>query len=90
MESSFGTAAAAAGKIRIKLESETSAELELDVKGTDKVENIIKIIKKAWGDKDDFITIYHQGIVMREDQILSDYNLINGSVLKVKVSADCL
>lgn len=73
--------------MKIKVESETS-ELHLEVKETDKVENLIKTIKKAWADGTDYITLYYQGEEIRNDQLLSSYRIVDGSVIKVKVSAD--
>lgn len=74
-------------RMKVKVESETS-ELHLEVKETEKVENLMKTIKKAWADGTDFINLYYKGEEMKKDQPLSFYHIVDGSVIKLKVSAD--
>nr|GLL24817.1 hypothetical protein A4A49_13655 [Ipomoea trifida]GMC82196.1 hypothetical protein A4A49_13655 [Ipomoea batatas]GME12230.1 hypothetical protein A4A49_13655 [Ipomoea batatas] len=72
-------------KMRIKVESPTS-EFRVEVKESDKVRDLIKIVKQAWGTE--YMTLHCNSAEMHGDQPLSAYNLRDGSVIKVRVFAD--
>lgn len=69
-------------KIRVKVESPTS-EFQVEVKGSDKVKDLIKIVKKVWGS--DYMLLRHNSVEMQIDQPLSAYDVKDGSVIKVNV-----
>ncbi|OIT30393.1 hypothetical protein A4A49_13655 [Nicotiana attenuata] len=69
-------------KIRVKVESPTS-EFQVEVKGSDKVKDLIKIVKKVWGS--DYMLLRHNSVEMQSDQPLSAYDVKDGSVIKVNV-----
>ncbi|OIT40612.1 hypothetical protein A4A49_22931 [Nicotiana attenuata] len=73
-------------KLKIKVESETS-EFNVKIKETDKVGDLLEIIKVNWGD-DCSYKLEHYSIEMKTDQPLSAYNLRDGSVVKVTCFAD--
>nr|GMC79645.1 hypothetical protein A4A49_13655 [Ipomoea batatas] len=66
-------------KMRIKVESPTS-EFRVEVKESDKVRDLIKIVKQAWGTE--YMTLHCNSAEMHGDQPLSAYNLRDGSVIK--------
>ncbi|CAN4109603.1 unnamed protein product [Withania somnifera] len=72
-------------KIRVKMESPTS-EFHVEVKASDKVKDLIKIVKKVWGS--DYMLLRHNSVEMKSDQTLSAYGVKNGSVIKVTVFAE--
>lgn len=72
-------------KIRVKVESPTS-EFYVEVKASDKVKDLIKIVKKVWGS--DYMLLRHNSVEMKSDQNLSTYGVKNGSVIKVTVFAE--
>ncbi|CAN4121516.1 unnamed protein product [Withania somnifera] len=81
--------AAGEGKLTINVKSPTS-EMYTEVKEADKVRDLEKLIKKAWGDNndndnDDYIALYYKSIQLKSDQLLSSYNLRDGSVVTVSV-----
>lgn len=71
--------------IRIRIESPTS-EFRVEVKEKDKVKDLEKIIKQAWGD--DYMTLHCNSAEMNSDHPLNAYHLRDGSVVKVRVFAD--
>ncbi|KAM3288163.1 hypothetical protein P3S67_021593 [Capsicum chacoense] len=72
-------------KIRIKVESPTS-EFQVEVKASEKVKDLIKVVKKVWGS--DYMLLSHNSVEMKSDQNLSVYGVKNGSVIKVTVFAE--
>ncbi|KAH0720932.1 hypothetical protein R3W88_027857 [Solanum pinnatisectum] len=72
-------------KIKVKVESPTS-EFYVEVKASDKVKDLIKIVKKVWGS--DYMLLSHNSVEMKGDQTLSTYGVKNGSVIKVTVFAE--
>ncbi|WMV52368.1 hypothetical protein MTR67_045753 [Solanum verrucosum] len=72
-------------KIKVKVESPTS-EFYVEVKASDKVKDLIKIVKKVWGS--DYMLLSHNSVEMKGDQTLSTYGVTNGSVIKVTVFAE--
>ncbi|KAF3617378.1 hypothetical protein BC332_26299 [Capsicum chinense] len=72
-------------KIRIKVESPTS-EFQVEVKASEKVKDLIKVVKKVWGS--DYMLLRHNSVEMKSDQNLSVYGVKNGSVIKVTVFAE--
>lgn len=72
-------------KIRVKVESPTS-EFQVEVKGSDKVKDLIKIVKKVWGS--DYMLLRHNSVEMQIDQPLSAYDVKDGSVIRVNVFAE--
>ncbi|CAN4121517.1 unnamed protein product [Withania somnifera] len=72
-------------KVIVKVESPTS-EFLVEVKGSEKVEDLIKIVKKAWGS--DYMLLSHNSVEMKVDEILSTYDVNEGSIIKVKVFAE--
>lgn len=72
-------------KIRVKVESPTS-EFQVEVKGSDKVKDLIKIVKKVWGS--DYMLLRHNSVEMQSDQPLSAYDVKDGSVIRVNVFAE--
>lgn len=71
--------------MKIKVESPTS-EINVELNETDKVKDLMKIVKKSWGD--DYITLHHNSIQMQSDQPLSEYHVKDGSVIKVEYFAE--
>nr|GLL36312.1 uncharacterized protein LOC109229625 [Ipomoea trifida] len=69
----------------VKVRSPTS-EMYPEVKETDKVRDLAKIIEQAWGN--DPMILRHNGVEMQSDQPLSVYNVRDGSVVKVSVLAE--
>nr|GMD41585.1 uncharacterized protein LOC109229625 [Ipomoea batatas] len=69
----------------VKVRSRTS-EMYPEVKETDKVRDLAKIIEQAWGN--DPMILRHNGVEMQSDQLLSVYNVRDGSVVKVSVLAE--
>lgn len=72
-------------RIIVKVKSRTS-EMYPEVKETDKVRDLVKIIEQAWSN--DPMILRHNGVVMQSDLPLSVYNVRDGSVLKVSVLAE--
>ncbi|TMW95442.1 hypothetical protein EJD97_008816 [Solanum chilense] len=72
-------------KIKVKVESPTS-EFYVEVKASDKVKDLIKIVKKVWGS--DYMLLSHNSVEMKADQTLSTYGVTNGSIIKVTVFAE--
>ncbi|KAK4377702.1 hypothetical protein RND71_003998 [Anisodus tanguticus] len=72
-------------KIRVKVESPTS-EFQVEVKGSDKVKDLIKIVKKVWGS--DYMLLRHNSVEMKSDQNLSTYGVKDGSIIRVTVFAE--
>lgn len=72
-------------KIIVKVESPTS-EFLVEIKGSDKVEDLIKIVKKAWGS--DHMLLRHNSIEMKVDESLSTYHVKDGSIIRVNVFAE--
>ncbi|OIT36209.1 hypothetical protein A4A49_53759 [Nicotiana attenuata] len=70
-------------KMKIKVESLLSAEFYVEMKETQKVADLLKIIKRMWGDKDDYFCLYHSSAKMQSDKPLFEYNIRDGSVVKV-------
>ncbi|TMW91543.1 hypothetical protein EJD97_014226 [Solanum chilense] len=75
------------GKLRINVKSPTS-EMYTEVKESDKVKDLEKLIKKAWGDNDNYISLYYNSIKMNSDYLLSFYNLRDGSIITVSLLAE--
>ncbi|XP_009757347.1 uncharacterized protein LOC107775024 [Nicotiana tabacum] len=73
------------GKLTINVKSPTS-EMYAEVKQADKVKDLEKVIKKAWGD--DYLDLYYKSIKMKSDQPLSFYNLRDGSIVRVSLLAE--
>ncbi|KAJ8551091.1 hypothetical protein K7X08_000461 [Anisodus acutangulus] len=73
-------------KLTINVKSPTS-EMYAEVKEADKVKDLEKLIKKAWGDND-YMELYHKSIKLKSDQFLSSYNLRDGSIVRVFVLAE--
>ncbi|XP_016487687.1 uncharacterized protein LOC107807761 [Nicotiana tabacum] len=73
------------GKLTINVKSPTS-EMYAEVKQADKVKDLEKVIKKAWGD--DYLALYYKSIKMKSDQPLSFYNLRDGSIVRVSLLAE--
>nr|GMC98827.1 hypothetical protein A4A49_13655 [Ipomoea batatas]GMD39490.1 hypothetical protein A4A49_13655 [Ipomoea batatas]GMD41584.1 hypothetical protein A4A49_13655 [Ipomoea batatas]GMD46176.1 hypothetical protein A4A49_13655 [Ipomoea batatas] len=72
--------------MRIKIESPTS-EFRVEMKEHDKVKDLVKIIKQAWGSE--YMTLHcNSAAEMNSDSPLTAYNLRDGSVVKVRVFAD--
>lgn len=67
--------------IKIKVESETS-EFNMSIKDTDKAKGLLEIIKAEWGDDLSYKLEYYS-VEMKIDEVLSAYNLKDGSVVKV-------
>ncbi|KAJ8532829.1 hypothetical protein K7X08_015718 [Anisodus acutangulus] len=78
--------AAGEGKLTINVKSPTS-EMYAEVKEADKVKDLEKLIKKAWGDND-YMALYHKSIKLKSEQFLSSYNLRDGSIVRVSVLAE--
>ncbi|KAL8485973.1 hypothetical protein ACS0TY_028035 [Phlomoides rotata] len=74
-------------KIKIKVESQTS-DFYVELKETDKVEDLMKIVKANWGD--DYITLHHKSVLMESDKKLAAYNVKEGSTINVTYFADSL
>lgn len=72
-------------KVRVKVESPTS-EFQVEVKGSDKVNELIKIVKQAWGS--DYMLLRHNSVEMKGDEPLSVYDVKDGSVIRVNVFAE--
>ncbi|OIT36936.1 hypothetical protein A4A49_58283, partial [Nicotiana attenuata] len=72
-------------RIRIKVESPTS-EFYVEVREKSRVRELMKIIIKVWGNE--YMNLYHKSTEMKSDQILSAYNIKDGSIIKVKVFAE--
>ncbi|MCD7462259.1 hypothetical protein HAX54_048136 [Datura stramonium] len=79
--------AAGEGKLTINVKSPTS-EMYAEVKEGDKVKDLEKMIKKAWGGDNDYMEIYHKSMKLKSDELLSSYNLRDGSVVTVSVLAE--
>ncbi|WMV44690.1 hypothetical protein MTR67_038075 [Solanum verrucosum] len=75
------------GKLTINVKSPTS-EMYTEVKEADKVKDLEKLIKKAWGDNDNYISLYYKSIKMESDHLLSFYNLRDGSIITVSLLAE--
>lgn len=75
------------GKLRINVKSPTS-EMYTEVKESDKVKDLEKLIKKAWGDNDNYVSLYYNSIKMNSDYLLSFYNLRDGSIITVSLLAE--
>ncbi|KAG5584308.1 hypothetical protein H5410_044742 [Solanum commersonii] len=75
------------GKLTINVKSPTS-EMYAEVKEADKVKDLEKLIKKAWGDNDNYISLYYKSIKMESDHLLSFYNLRDGSIITVSLLAE--
>ncbi|KAK6779538.1 hypothetical protein RDI58_021722 [Solanum bulbocastanum] len=75
------------GKLTINVKSPTS-EMYTEVKEADKVKDLEKLIKKAWGDNDNYISLYYKSIKMKSDHLLSFYNLRDGSIITVSLLAE--
>ncbi|XP_060201500.1 uncharacterized protein LOC132630024 isoform X1 [Lycium barbarum] len=73
------------GKLMINVKSPTS-EMYAEVKEADKVKDLEKLIKKAWGD--DYMALYYNSIKLKSDMFLSSYNLRDGSIVRVSVLAE--
>lgn len=71
--------------MRIKFESPTS-EFYAQVKEKSSVRELMKIVKKVWGDE--YMRLYHKSKEMKSDQFLSSYNIKDGSIVKVQVLAE--
>ncbi|CAN4118909.1 unnamed protein product [Withania somnifera] len=71
--------------MRIKFESPTS-EFYAHVREKSCVKDLMKIIKKVWGDE--YMRLYHKSKEMKSDQFLSTYNIKDGSIVKVQVLAE--
>nr|GMC98826.1 uncharacterized protein LOC104210209 [Ipomoea batatas]GMD39489.1 uncharacterized protein LOC104210209 [Ipomoea batatas]GMD46177.1 uncharacterized protein LOC104210209 [Ipomoea batatas] len=80
-----GVYAAEENMMIVKVRSRTS-EMYPEVKETDKVRDLAKIIEQAWGN--DPMILRHNGVEMQSDQPLSVYNVRDGSVVKVSVLAE--
>ncbi|KAG5584309.1 hypothetical protein R3W88_023911 [Solanum pinnatisectum] len=72
-------------KVIVKVESPTS-EFLVEIKGSDKVEELIKIVKKAWGS--DYMLLRHNSVEMKVDESLSKYDVKDGSIIRVNVFAE--
>ncbi|XP_055811573.1 uncharacterized protein LOC129881389 [Solanum dulcamara] len=75
------------GKLTINVKSPTS-EMYIEVREADKVKDLEKLIKKAWGDNDNYISLYYKSIKMKSDYLLSYYNLRDGSIVTVTLLAE--
>ncbi|KAK4345548.1 hypothetical protein RND71_035724 [Anisodus tanguticus] len=73
-------------KLKIKVESDTS-EFNVMMKETDKVKDLLEIIKANWGN-DLSYKLEHHSIEMKTDEALSAYNLKDGSVVNVTYFVD--
>ncbi|KAK6778679.1 hypothetical protein RDI58_025397 [Solanum bulbocastanum] len=71
--------------MKIKFESPTS-EFYAQVREKSSVRELMKIIKKVWGDE--YMRLYHKSKEMKSDQFLSVYNIKDGSIVKVQVLAE--
>lgn len=71
--------------MKIKFESPTS-EFYAQVREKSSVRELMKIIKKVWGDE--YMRLYHKSKEMKSDQFLSVYNIKDGSIIKVQVLAE--
>ncbi|OIT19436.1 hypothetical protein A4A49_57913, partial [Nicotiana attenuata] len=74
-------------RIRIKVESPTS-EFYVEVREKSRVRILMNMIIKVWGDE--YMSLYHKFTEMKSDQLLSTYNIKDGSIVKVKVFAEPL
>ncbi|TMW91544.1 hypothetical protein EJD97_014227 [Solanum chilense] len=72
-------------KFIVKVESPTS-EFLVEIKGSDKVVELIKIVKKAWGS--DYMLLRHNSVEMKVDESLSKYDVKDGSIIRVNVFAE--
>lgn len=75
------------GKLTINVKSPTS-EMYTEVKEADKVKDLEKLIKKAWGDNDNYLVLYYKSIKLKSNNLLSYYNLTDGSIVNVSVLAE--